>query len=86
MAYRRLLDGLADCGLARADAETPYEHLGRALAELDVAPEPLARLTSLFSEARFSDHVLTSVHKDLAIEAFRAARDCLAPHIEHARS
>jgi uncharacterized protein DUF4129 len=86
MAYRRLLDGLAACGLARADAETPYEHLARALAELDVAPEPLARLTSLFSEARFSDHVLTSVHKDVAIEAFRAARDGLAPHVDHARS
>ena len=86
MAYRRLLDGLAACGLARTNAETPYEHLARSLAALDVAPEPLARLTSLFSEARFSDHVLTSVHKDLAIEAFRAARDGLAPHVEHAPS
>jgi hypothetical protein len=85
MAYRRLLDGLAECGLARAAAETPYEHLTRALNELDIAPEPLARLTSLFSEARFSDHVLTSVHKDAAIEAFRAARDGLAPLVEHAR-
>ena len=86
MAYSRLLDGLAACGLARAYAETPYEHLSRALAELDVAPDPLARLTSLFSEARFSNHVLSSVHKDAAIEAFRAARDGLAPHVEHARS
>ena len=30
MAYGRLLDGLAACGLARAYAETPYEHLSRA--------------------------------------------------------
>ena len=86
MAYGRLLDGLAACGLAHAYAETPYEHLSRTLSELDVAPDPLARLTSLFSEARFSDHALTSVHKDAAIEAFRAARDSLAPHVEHARS
>jgi hypothetical protein len=85
MAYGRLLDGLAACGLERASAETPYEHLERALAALDVAPEPFARLTSLFSEARFSDHVLTSVHKDVAIEAFRSARDGLAPHVEHVR-
>ena len=78
-AYGRLLDGLAGCGLARAPAETPAEHLARALGTLAVQPGALERLTDLFAEARFSDHALTAAHKTEAIAAFRAARDDLRP-------
>jgi hypothetical protein len=78
-AYSRLLDGLAGCGLARAPAETPAEHLHRSLASLSVEPTALRQLTELFAEARFSSHVLTQEHKRLAIDAFRAARDSLRP-------
>jgi hypothetical protein len=81
VAYARLLDGLAACGLPRQPAEAPEEHLRRALEALRVLPDALRTLVALFAEARFSTHELTAVHKTLAIDAFRAARDDLAPHV-----
>ena len=55
-AYARLLDAFAARGLERRPAETPVEHLLAGLAALPIRPEPAARLTSLFVEARFSTH------------------------------
>ena len=80
-AYARLLDGLAACGLGRRDAEAPHEHLRRALLALHVREEPMRALVELFGEARFSEHELTAHHKAAAIDAFRAARDDLVPHV-----
>jgi hypothetical protein len=80
-AYARLLDGLAACGLGRRAAEAPEEHLRRALLELRVRDAPMRALVALFGEARFSEHELTGVHKAAAIDAFRAARDDLLPHV-----
>jgi Domain of unknown function (DUF4129) len=80
-AYARLLDGLAACGLGRRDAEAPAEHLRRALQALRVRDAPMHALVDLFAEARFSQHELTARHKAAAIDAFRAARDDLAPHV-----
>jgi hypothetical protein len=80
-AYARLLDGLAACGLGRRDAEAPVEHLRRALQALQVRDAPMHALVDLFAEARFSQHELTPRHKAAAIDAFRAARDDLAPHV-----
>jgi hypothetical protein len=80
-AYARLLDGLAACGLGRRRAEAPEEHLRRALFTLRVGAEPMGTLVDLFGEARFSEHELTGAHKAFAIDAFRAARDDLAPHM-----
>jgi hypothetical protein len=47
-AYAMLLEGLAACAQPRHPAETPLEHLERVLAALDVRPEPLRDLTTLF--------------------------------------
>src|SRR5262249_29970503 len=80
-AYARLLDGLAACGLGRRAAEAPEEHLRRALLDLQVREAPMRALVALFGEARFSEHELTRVHKDAAIDAFRATRDDLLPHV-----
>ncbi len=80
-AYARLLDGLAACGLPRRAAEAPEEHLRRSLETLQVPPSALRTLVGLFAEARFSTHELTNVHKQAAIDAFRAARDDLAPYV-----
>jgi hypothetical protein len=73
-AYRRLLDGLADAGAARRDAEAPLEHVTRALATLGVRPEPLRELTTLFAEARFSDHTISEAHRAAAMDALGQAR------------
>jgi hypothetical protein len=80
-AYARLLDGLAACGLGRRQAEAPEEHLRRALLALRVRAEPMRVLVDLFGEARFSEHELTADDKAAAIEAFRAARNDLVPHV-----
>jgi hypothetical protein len=80
-AYTGLLDGLAACGLGRRDAEAPEEHLHRALLALRVREGPMRVLVELFAEARFSEHELTARHKATAIDAFRAARDDLLPHL-----
>jgi hypothetical protein len=72
-AYAMLLEGLAACAQGRHPAETPLEHLERVLAALDVRPEPLRDLTTLFGEARFSDHPMTDGHRDRARAALDAA-------------
>jgi hypothetical protein len=77
-AYARLLDGLDAAGFGRTPAEAPEEHLRRVLEQLRIPEAPLRTLVALFGEARFSEHPLTAVHKQAAIDAFRAARDALA--------
>lgn len=78
-AYARLLDGFERCGLGRQDPETPFEHLGRVLAALDVRPAPAQTLTTLFAEARFSRHAPGVEDQRAAIDALLAARDDLSP-------
>lgn len=77
-AYAALLTGLETCAQGRRPAETPDEHLARVLAALDVRPEPLRELTTLFGEARFSDHVMTEAQRDRARAALGAAEADLA--------
>jgi hypothetical protein len=72
-AYAMLLDGLATCAQGRDPAETPLEHLERVLVALDVRPEPLRELTTLFGEARFSDHAMSEEQRDRARAALEAA-------------
>lgn len=76
-AYARLLDAFAQRGLAREPAETPVEHLRRGLAALPIRPEPAARVTALFLEARFSTHPMGRAERDEARAALVEARDDL---------
>jgi hypothetical protein len=46
----------------------------RVLTSLHVSPEPLDELTSLFAEARFSEHPLGPQHRKRAVSALEAAR------------
>lgn len=80
-AYAQLLDGLAACAQARWPSETPLEHLERVLHALDVRPDPLRELTTLFGEARFSIHEMTDTHRDRA----RAALEAAAVDLERVR-
>ncbi len=77
-AYSRLLDGLANAGLPRLAHEGPDEYLRRCCASLHVRAEPLARLTELFTVARFSTHELRENHQQAATEAFEAVAADLA--------
>jgi hypothetical protein len=73
-AYATLLQRLAAAGHPRRPDEAPGEYLTRVLRRLDVRPEPLTDLTTLFAEARFSDHPMGAAHRRRAIEALSAAR------------
>jgi hypothetical protein len=77
-AYRRLLEGLDECGLARRPSEAPLEHMERALRALPLSDQPVRDLVTLYAEARFSEHRLDAGHKARALAAFRAAGDELA--------
>ncbi len=56
---------------------TPREFTDRAVAELGWKKEPLEELTSLFEEARYSDHFLGETEKDRAITSFERVREGL---------
>ncbi len=72
-AYARLLAALADAGAGRRTQEAPHEHLDRVLTPLGVRSEPLHRLAELFVLARFSQHPVTTAHRDDASAALRQA-------------
>ena len=72
-AYARLLAALAAAGAGRRRHEAPHEHLDRVLTPLGVRSAPLHRLAELFVLARFSQHPVTTAHRDEASEALRAA-------------
>lgn len=76
-AYARMEAALADAGVPRAAAETPYEYLERSLVELDAGAEPARRLTGLFERAKFSHHEPAESMRDEAIDALVAVRDDL---------
>ena len=76
-AYARLERALAAYGVPRRPAEAPIEYLGRMLAEAEVGPVAVRRLTLLFERARFSQHEVGPEMKDQAIEALETVREDL---------
>jgi hypothetical protein len=78
LAYRRLLDALAEIGAPREPSEAPLEHLARVLSSFDVRPDAMRDLTELFSEARYSTHPMGEPERRRALDALGAARHDLA--------
>jgi hypothetical protein len=76
-AYARMEGVLARHGLHRRPSDTPVEYLGLVLGGLTSRFDAVARLTSLFEEAKFSHHEINGAMKSEAIEALRAIRDGL---------
>lgn len=74
-AYARLEHVLAANGVARRTAETPDEYLARVLGDLELGPDPIGRLTELFTQAKFSHHNVDSTMKENAIDALAQVRD-----------
>jgi uncharacterized protein DUF4129 len=81
-AYANMERVLAQHGLPRRRAETPFEYLARILRQLEVSESSVHRLTELFEYAKFSTHEVDAAMKDQAIDAFAALRDEL--HAEEA--
>lgn len=88
-AYARMERALAAYGLPRSPAEAPDEYLHRIFSDLDVSRRATARLTALFSWAKFSSHDVVPKMKQEAIAALEAvleelrAAEILAEH-QHA--
>lgn len=59
----------AAAGLSRHAAETPEEYMQRVVASSSVDPGPIADLTALYREARFSTHELDDGHRARAAAA-----------------
>lgn len=80
-AWARLERVLAGHGVARRDAEAPFEYAARAGAELDaqlgVEGGWLAQLAGLFEWARFSTHEVTPAMREEALGGLVAVRDGL---------
>ena len=74
-AYARLERVLAAHGTPRRAAETADEYLPRVLRELEIDPAAIERLTTLFTEAKFSRHDVDVAMKDEAIDALVSVRD-----------
>ncbi|HEU0303460.1 MAG TPA: DUF4129 domain-containing protein [Gaiellaceae bacterium] len=72
-AYARMEQALSFYGLPRRASETPYEYLRRVARELD-AEAPVAALTELFEEAKFSEHSVDEGMRGRAIDALVSVR------------
>jgi hypothetical protein len=78
-AYARMERVLAASGVPRHTAETADEYLGRVLRELAPGSNAVARLTDLFTQAKFSHHDVDATMKEDAIQALEQVRDELRP-------
>lgn len=76
-AYARMERAFDRHGLERRPSETPAEYLRRILTGLGSRAEPVARLTELFEQAKFSAHPIDGSMKRDAIDALRAIRSDL---------
>jgi len=74
-AYARMERILAAGGVPRRSAETADEYLPRVLRELAPDSDAVARLTNLFTQAKFSHHDIDTAMKEEAIEALEQVRD-----------
>jgi uncharacterized protein DUF4129 len=74
-AYARMERVLAAHGIPRAPAETADEYLARVLPTLPLSSSAVARLTGLFTQAKFSHHEVDTAMKEEAIEALEQVRD-----------
>ena len=74
-AYARLERTLAAYGFPRRPAEAPHEYLERMLADLAVSSRSIARLTTLYERAKFSQHEVPAAMKEDAIDALETVRD-----------
>ena len=74
-AYARVERILASSGIARRPAETSDEYLVRVLRDLTIGSDAIVRLTSLFTQAKFSQHEVDTAMKEEAIDSLERVRD-----------
>ncbi len=75
--FGRFCDLLGQRGLRDQAALTPRELEGLAVRSLRVSEDSVESLTSLFEEARYSEHPLGEVDRDRAVESLQRIRATL---------
>jgi hypothetical protein len=83
-AYAGLEKTLAEHGQRRRPAETPTEHMARALAEFPALADPAVQLGALYEVARFSDHPVGEADRRRALAALEEARGAFTAMGTHA--
>ena len=73
-AYHDIERAFAAAGMPPRASEAPRQYLERILASADVEQDAITRLTSLFEQARFSDHDMDEFDRAEAIDAMEAVR------------
>jgi hypothetical protein len=64
--------GLANApGAVPQDSDTPSEVLARAVEHHALGADNATQLVELFTEARFSPHVMNEGHRDTAVRVLR---------------
>jgi hypothetical protein len=58
-------------GAVPLDSDTPSEVLARAVEHHALSADSATELVELFTEARFSPHVMSEVHRESAVQALR---------------
>ncbi len=66
--YAEMIDKLEEKGISEEDSFTPREFRAQAIKQLDVSQESVYKITSIFEEARYSNHELGEKEKETAIE------------------
>lgn len=77
-AYAGMEHALGGDGLVRKPSDTPLEFLSRALERLHASRAATVRLTALFEQAKFSDHVIDESMRGEALQALAGLRSELA--------
>ena len=72
--YARLETTVEAAGVPRRRSDTPFDLLGRFLAEHDIAAESALHLTGLFERAKFSRHEMDEGLRREALEALEDVR------------
>jgi hypothetical protein len=80
--YKAFLEALTKYNLARRASMTVQEFAVLVRSKLPIRAGPVTRLTNVFEEARYSDHVMDLASKNRAIESFREVREDLSMYKE----
>ena len=75
--YRAFLNALLKYDLERAASMTVQEFAKLVRNKLSIRPAPVAGLTDIFEEARYSNHKMGRPNKNRAIQSFRSVREDL---------
>ncbi len=77
-AYRRFLAVMDAYGYSKGEPATAREFASQVRKAISVDPESLNEFTTIFEEARYSDHEMSLAYRDRALVAFSSLRESVS--------